>query len=122
MKSICFGSLVALGLVIGGLGCSSNVPAHPTCAVDGDCTSPDRCHIPNGDSTGVCVVTCLDAAPCPSSEPQCVPEDSDSSPFSFCACESEYSLSADAGNLVSTGCGQNNGYGCSVELQVCLPR
>jgi hypothetical protein len=123
MKSTFFGSVVAAGVVIGCLGCGNNVPAHPTCAVDTDCTSPDRCHIPDGDSTGVCVEVCSTAGSCPSSEPQCVPEDNQSSPFSFCACEGEYLLEPDGGGpLVSTGCGANNGYGCSVELQVCLPR
>jgi hypothetical protein len=117
MKSTFFGSLIAAGVFFSGLGCGNNVPAHPTCAVDGDCTSPARCHIPNGDATGVCVETCSTAASCPSSEPQCVPEDSQSAPFSFCACQS-----VGPTGTVSTGCGENSGYGCSVELQVCLPR
>lgn len=119
MKSIFLGGFLA---VVAVAGCGSNVPAHATCATDADCPSPDRCHLPDGYDTGVCVEVCTTAASCPSSEPQCVPEDDQSSPFSFCACESLYSLGGDAGPLVSTGCGENNGYGCSVELQVCLPR
>lgn len=117
MKSTFFGSLIAVAVALGGLACGNNVPAHATCAVDADCPTPSRCHIPNGDATGVCVEVCAAAASCPSSEPQCAPEDSQSSPFSFCACQS-----VGPTGTVSTGCGDNDGYGCSLELQVCLPR
>ena len=119
MTSRFIGRLLAVGFVIGAFGTAActSVPAHPTCSTDSECPSTGRCHLPNGAATGVCVETCSTASSCPSSEPQCVPEDNSSSPFSFCACQSEGPT-----GTVSTGCGANNGYGCSVELQVCLPR
>ncbi len=111
-------ALVLGGLIAALAACGSNVPAHPSCATNADCSGSDVCHFPPGGASGVCVVTCTSASGCPSSEPWCIPDvDSSSSPFSFCGCAT---IGPDAG--VSTGCGDNQGYGCSPELQVCLPR
>ncbi|MHB8420470.1 MAG: hypothetical protein ACYDCL_20545 [Myxococcales bacterium] len=109
---------VALGLIGWLSACGTNVPAHASCTQSSVCPSGEVCHLPPGGGTGICAVTCADAGSCPSSEPWCVPDfDSSSLPFSFCACAT---LGPDAG--ISKGCGENDGYGCSPELQVCLPR
>ncbi|HUB07838.1 MAG TPA: hypothetical protein VMB50_12580 [Myxococcales bacterium] len=113
MRALCLGGLIAALAA-----CGSNVPAHPTCTQSSDCSGGDVCHLPPGGASGVCVVTCLSSSSCPSSEPWCVPDETSSAaPFSFCGCATQ---GADAG--VSPGCGDNNGYGCSDTLQVCLPR
>ncbi len=120
MRSLFIGAVwVAVAGALAPLaGCGSSVPVHPTCLQGGSCPTGQICHLPPGGSTGVCANSCTAAKDCPSSEPWCVPDvDSSTLPFSFCACATS---GPDAG--ISTGCGQNNGYGCSVELQVCLPR